>query len=71
MPAIYTRAKDYEDDHGDAFCDDANDRATGGGVEPHSTGDDVEFTGPTGTNGWTGRADADAVTIVVICMQVP
>ena len=55
-------------------CDDTNDLALGGGVEPEAVGDDVEETAPAvsnGKQGWVGRADADHARVHVICMSVP
>jgi hypothetical protein len=71
VPEIYSRSSTTSGGVGNVFCDDANDRATGGGVAPQSDGDDVEWSAPVASNGWGGRADTDQIEVVVICMKVP
>lgn len=57
-----------------AKCADSNDIATGGGVQPKESGDDVEASFPAvvdGAQGWAGKADAENLTVFVICLTVP
>jgi hypothetical protein len=71
VPEIYIRTATTSGGSGNVSCDDANDRATGGGVAPQSDGDDVEWTGPISASGWGGRADTDEIQVIVMCMRVP
>lgn len=79
VPTTYFRSVNGIGDGGDntvfVTCDDANDLAMGGGVNPAANGDDVEASIPAsnvgGKQGWGGRADSENLTVTVICMSVP
>jgi hypothetical protein len=82
VPARYIESLNGIGDGGEntvsVACRDANDLATGGGVNPKENGDDVEASipgqitvGSEVRQGWSGRADAENLTVYVVCLVVP
>lgn len=72
VPEIYIRSVAKNDNSWFASCDDANDRATGGGVSTEKLGEDIERSEPSDDgNAWEGSADTAEIRVWVVCMKVP
>jgi hypothetical protein len=75
VPEIYINSEVKTGGNGTAFCDDANDRATGGGVSPARDDEPIytsaPFRLPNFNDGWSGSADSQTVEVWVVCMRVP